>query len=41
MPMPALGQVDLALSLMYSVLLLALLVASYLSISRRRNNTRH
>jgi len=39
--MPALGQVDLALSLMYLVLLLALLVASYLSISRRRNNTRH
>jgi hypothetical protein len=40
MPMPGLGLVDLALSVMYSVLLLGLLVASYLSIWRRRKNTR-
>ncbi len=38
--MPGLGEVDLALSLMYSVLLVGLLVASYRSIWRRRNNTR-
>jgi hypothetical protein len=38
--MLALGEVDLVLSVMYSALLLALLVLSYCSIWRRRDNTR-
>jgi hypothetical protein len=33
--MPALGTVDVALSLFYSALLLALIVLSYLSLTRR------
>ena len=33
--MPALGGVDLGLSLFYSALLIALLVLSYLTLSRR------
>ena len=38
--MPALGEVDLALSAMYSALLVGLLIASYRSIWRRRHNSR-
>jgi hypothetical protein len=38
--MPALGEVDFVLSVMYSALLLALVVLSYGSIWRRRDNTR-
>ena len=38
--MPGLGEVDRALSAMYSALLVGLLIASYRSIWPRRHNTR-
>jgi hypothetical protein len=38
--MPRLGEVDFVLSVLYSALLVALLVLSYVSIWRRRDHTR-